>query len=68
MQTKNQNKTSINSRKYKESLSLARKKTFRLLSDSQKSKILKSQAEKLLDYYNQDEKWKEFQALDIKDE
>lgn len=68
MQIKYQKKHTLKSRNNKEPISLSQKKKFLTLSNSQKSKILKQQAEKMLIYYQKDEQWKEFQALDVKDE
>jgi len=68
MQIKYQKKNGLKSGKNKEPVSLSKKKKFLLLSNSQKSKILKQQAEKMFNYYQNDEQWKEFQALDVKDE
>ena len=41
------------------------RKEFLKLSLSERSKILKRQAEDILNHYNEDQEWREFQALDI---
>jgi hypothetical protein len=68
MQTKDQKKPVSTVKKGKTSASLKAKKDFLLLSGTEKHKLLKRQAEKLYSYYAEDENWREFQALDIKDD
>lgn len=68
MQIKNQYSTASKHGRNKEQGSLSKREEFMMLPDSERSKILKLQSDKLISYYEKDEEWKEFQALDIKDE
>lgn len=68
MQVKDKNSTGTKLKSNKEKGSGGKRAEFMMLPRNERGKILKTQSEKLYSYYVNDEEWKEFQSLDVKDE
>ncbi len=68
MQIKNHNTVKRTVKKNNQDSNSDIKTRFKSAAKDEKADILRFQAEKLFEYYTNDTEWKEFQAIDVKDE